>query len=364
MFDEVKRQALGKAHLLYGANPLPKEIQERLDLELDAILANGWDTVYVIARKLADKSRKYGYMTGFRGCIGSSLVAFLIGITQCNPLPQKYYGFNIPFETFAGVDFNKELDITLNVAYDIHKEICEYLDELLKEEGIDKNSGDIEQSNGIYNFKRTIVSKEGKKLATINIVPHKLLMPLKELCQLTKVSPRWIRGDEKKEDIIKIVDILIKEEFYGCVSLERMLDIISKIEIDTFEKLYILQGLIYVIGASNILDKILKNVTSDVSQIISSRDDIMIYLMQKGMDRRTAYSIMEGVGRKKGFTKEMQTAMVKLEVPDWYINLCQNIDYLFPKAHNVGYAMIEYWLGWYGVHYPEEYEKVMEKWRV
>ena len=360
MFDEVKRQALGKAHLLYGANPLPKEIQERLDLELGSIKSNGWDTVYVIARKLADKSREYGYMTGFRGCIGSSLVAFLMEITQCNPLPQKYYGFNIPFETFAGVDFNKELDITLNVAYDIHKEICEYLDELLKEEGIDKNSGDIEQSNGIYNFKRTIVSKEGKKLATINIVSHKLLMPLKELCQLTKHFPRLIRPDE---DVREIVDLLIKEEFYIHINLERVLDIISKIEIDTFEKLVILQGLLYAAVTDNCIGDILLARTSDLSQIISHRDDIMIFLMQKGIDRVTAYHIMESVRKGKGTTKEMDDIMREKNVPDWYIKICNHIDYLFPKAHNVGYAILEYQLAWYGIHYPEEYAKVMEKWR-
>lgn len=360
MFDEVKVHALSKAGLLYGA-ALPKEIQERLDLELDAILSNGWDIVYVITRKLVDRSRKYGYMTGFRGCIGSSLVAFLIGITQCNPLPEKYYGFNIPFETFAGVDFNKELDITLNVAEDIYKNICEYLDELLEEAGIDKNGGDSKQSNYIYMLKRSITTKEGKILANINIVSHKLLTPLKELHQLTKVSPRLIRPDE---DVREIVDLLIKEEFYVHINLEKVLDIISKIEINTFEKLVILQGLLYATVTDNYIEEILEKGTLDPSQIISHRDDIMVFLMQKGIDRVTAYHIMESVRKGKGTTKEMDDIMREKNVPDWYIKICNHIDYLFPKAHNVGYAILEYQLAWYGIHYPEEYAKVMEKWRV
>ncbi len=362
MYNEVKRHALGSAHLTYGASPLPKEIQERLDLELDAIQSNELAIVYVIARKLVDKSREYGYLTGFRGCIGSSLIAFLTEITECNPLPQKYYGFNIPFETFAGVDFNKTLDITLNVAEDIYKNICEYLDELLKEEGIYENSEDIKESNGIYSFKRKITTKEGKTLANIDIVSHRLLTPLKELRQLIrdKNCPRWVRPDE---DVTEIFDLLIKEQFYDNADLEKILDIISKIEIDTFEKLVIFQGLLHATVTDNCIGDILLARTSDLSQIISSRDDIMVYLMKKGIDRVTAYNIMESVRKGKGLTKEMEDIMLENNVPNWYIKIFDYIYYLFPKSHNVGYAILEYKLAWYGIHYPQEYSEVMKKWR-
>ena len=139
-YDDIRIMALSLAKVGLG-NPLPKEVQERLDLELNTIRSNGLDIVYSLAMKLADKSRHYEYLVGNNGAIGSSWLAYLLGITNCNPLPQKYNGFNIPFEIFAGIDFNKTLDITLNVAEDIHKDTCEYLDELLKEkEEIEKVS--------------------------------------------------------------------------------------------------------------------------------------------------------------------------------------------------------------------------------
>ena len=56
----------------------------------------------------------------------------------------------------------------------------------------------------------------------------------------------------------------------------------------------------------------------------------------------------------------MEFAMSKHNIPDWYIKLCNKIEYLFPKAHNVGYAILKYRLAWYGVHYPKEYQKVMK----
>lgn len=359
MYDyaEMRTIALSKAHELYG-NPLPKEIQERLDLELHSIISNGFDIVYRLAMKLADKSREYGYLIGNRGCIGSSFVAYLLGITNCNPVPQKYSGFNIPFEIFAGVDFNETLNITLNVAQDIHKNICEYLDELLKEEGIYKDS------NGYCAyFKRSIETKEGKSLAKMTIVTHSVLMPLKELHKATNALPPRVLLNENKEDVTEIFDLLIKEQFYGPAGLEDILDIISKIEINTVEKLAMVEGVLFGTGMKEAREVLIESITSGLTPIISSRDDIMVYLMQNEIDRKQAYYIMENVSKGKGLTKEMEEAMLKHNIPTWYIELCNKIDYLSSKAHNVERAIMDYRLAWYGVHYPKEYAKVMEKWR-
>lgn len=358
MSDTIKEITMDKAHELYG-NPLPKEVQERLELELKSINSNGFDIVYWILMKLVDKSKEYGYPIGNRGSIGSSFVAYLLNITECNPLPREYNGFNIPFEIFAGVNFNKTLDITLNVAQDIHKSICEYLDELLKE--IYKTSEYIENNDYCTDFKRSIVTKEGKELATISIVTHSLLTPLKELWNLTNIEPRKVLLDEKKEEVIKIVDLLIKEQFYSSVDLEVLSDIKSKIAIDDIDKLVELVGVLFGTG-KNTQDAIIENISTDLLQIISSRDDIMVYLMQNKIERKQAYDIMENVRKGKGITEEMEVIMQKHNIPDWYIELCNKINYIFPKAHNVDRAMLEYKVAWYGVHYPEEYEQVMKKW--
>ena len=112
--NDIRKIVTDKAYTIYG-KPLPQEIQERLNIELNSIIENELDMIYIITSKLVEKSQEYGYLTGFRGCIGSSLVAYLLGITECNPLSKKFGGFNIPFETFVGVNFNKVLDINLNI---------------------------------------------------------------------------------------------------------------------------------------------------------------------------------------------------------------------------------------------------------
>ena len=89
----------------------------------------------------------------------------------------------------------------------------------------------------------------------------------------------------------------------------------------------------------------------------------MIYLIQNKIDCKQAYNIMENIRKGKGITEDVEVIMQKHNIPDWYIELCNRIQYIFPKAHNAECAMLEYKVAWYGIHYPKEYEKVMKKWR-
>ncbi len=99
------------------------------------------------------------------------------------------------------------------------------------------------------------------------------------------------------------------------------------------------------------------NGTAKVSEAIGCRDDIMLYLISKGMDEKRAFKFMEAVrkgaihkGKKwpDGIVEEMQ----KLGVPEWYIESCRKIQYLFPKAHAVAYVMMAFRIAWFKVHEP------------
>ena len=147
--EDLKSLVYGKLHRLYGENP-PELVQKRVDTEMHDIISCHYDVIYMSAQKLVQNSLEHGYLVGSRGSVGSSIVAFMSGITEVNSYPPHYRcpqckfttfevpadcacgadlpdavcpkcgakldkdGFNIPFETFLGFGGDKVPDIDLN----------------------------------------------------------------------------------------------------------------------------------------------------------------------------------------------------------------------------------------------------------
>ena len=147
--EDLKALVYGKLHRLYGENP-PELVQKRVDTEMHDIISCHYDVIYMSAQKLVQNSLEHGYLVGSRGSVGSSIVAFMSGITEVNSYPPHYRcpqckfttfevpadcacgadlpdavcpkcgakldkdGFNIPFETFLGFGGDKVPDIDLN----------------------------------------------------------------------------------------------------------------------------------------------------------------------------------------------------------------------------------------------------------
>lgn len=101
--------------------------------------------------------------------------------------------------------------------------------------------------------------------------------------------------------------------------------------------------------------ELVKSGKATISTCICTRDDIMIYLINKGVDSALSFTIMESVRKGKGLKPEWEEAMKEKGVPDWYIWSCKLIKYMFPKAHAAAYVMMAYRIAYCKINYPLAY---------
>ncbi len=95
--------------------------------------------------------------------------------------------------------------------------------------------------------------------------------------------------------------------------------------------------------------------TATIQTAICTRDDIMTYLIHKGMESELSFTIMESVRKGKGLKPEWEEAMKAADVPDWYIESCKKIKYMFPKAHAAAYVMMAWRIAYCKIFYPLAY---------
>lgn len=97
---------------------------------------------------------------------------------------------------------------------------------------------------------------------------------------------------------------------------------------------------------------LIRSGTASATETISTRDDIMLFLIEKGMDFSLSFKIMESVRKGRGLSDDHHAAMVESNIPEWFIASCEKIKYLFPKAHAVAYVMMAYRIAWFKINQP------------
>ncbi len=463
-----------KAHELYGEE-LPAIVKDRLDKELHSIISNGFAVMYIIAQKLVWKSVEDGYLVGSRGSVGSSLVAFMAGITEVNSLsahyrcPNCHYydfdspevkafagnagcdmpdklcpvcgkplvkdGFDIPFETFLGFKGDKEPDIDLNFSGEYQSKAHKYT-EVIFGAGQTYRAGTVGTlaDKTAYGYVKNYYEERGKRKRSCEInrivlgctgvrrstgqhpggiivlpvgedinsftpvqhpandmttdivtthfdyhsIDHNLLKldilghddptMIRMLQDLTGIDPTTIPLDDpgvmslfQNTSALRITPDDIDGCPVGSLGIPEFgTEFVIQMLLDTKPKCF--SDLIRISGLGHGTDVWLGNAqtlilegTADISHCICCRDDIMIYLINKGVDSALSFTIMESVRKGKGLKPEFEAAMKEKDVPDWYIASCKKIKYMFPKAHAAAYVMMAWRIAYCKINYPLAY---------
>ena len=205
-------------------------------------------------------------------------------------------------------------------------------------------------------------------LLKLDILGHDDPTMIRMLQDITGVDPTTISLDDQEVlSLFHGLDALhIQPEDIGGTDLGSLgipefgTDFVMQMLRDTKPKAF--SDLVRISGLSHGTDVWLNNAQTlikegkaEISTAICTRDDIMIYLINKGVESELSFKIMESVRKGKGLTPEFEAAMKEHDVPDWYIWSCKQISYMFPKAHAAAYVMMAYRIAYCKINYPLAY---------
>ncbi len=205
------------------------------------------------------------------------------------------------------------------------------------------------------------------RLLKLDILGHDDPTVLRMLQDLTGLDPKTIPlNDPKVISLFTSPDALgVTKEELGCEVGSYGLPefgtkFVRQMLVDTQPKSF--ADLVRISGLSHGTDVWLNNAQyfikegyTTLKDCIATRDDIMVYLMYKDLPPKTAFTIMEKVRKGKGLSEDDEALMREKNVPDWYIESCKRIKYMFPKGHAVAYVMMAVRIAYYKVYYPEAY---------
>ncbi|GAE36067.1 DNA polymerase III alpha subunit [Halalkalibacter akibai JCM 9157] len=201
-------------------------------------------------------------------------------------------------------------------------------------------------------------------LLKLDILGHDDPTVIRMLQDLSGIDPKTIPTDDP--EVMKIFsspDVLgVDEEQIMCKTgtlgipefgTRFVRQMLEETKPSTFSELVQISGLSHGTDVwLNNANELIYNGTCELKDVIGCRDDIMVYLIYKGLEPSLAFKIMESVRKGKGLPPEWIEEMKQQDVPDWYIGSCLKIKYMFPKAHAAAYVLMAVRIAYFKVHHP------------
>lgn len=207
------------------------------------------------------------------------------------------------------------------------------------------------------------------RILKLDLLGHDVPSIIKQLSDLTGIDPLNIPMDDKETlkifhstESLKFLDLTEKDsEEVGTLGIPEfgtnfVRGMLLETRPKTITELVRISGLSHGtdVWLGNARDLIMNNGIK-LNDTICTRDDIMTYLIFNGLDKKRSFKIMENVRKGKGLDPDTENYMRENGIPQWYIESCKKIKYLFPKAHAVAYVLMSYRIAYFKVHYPEAF---------
>jgi len=204
-------------------------------------------------------------------------------------------------------------------------------------------------------------------LLKLDMLGHDVPTIIRMLHDMTEIDPRDIDlGDKETLSLLTSPRALgVSSEEINCetgtfglpeLGTNFVRQMLMETQPSSFAELVGISGLSHGTDVwTNNAQDLVKEGTATLKQIVTTREDIMNYLISKGVAKQAAFTIMEKVRRGRGVSAEEAKMMADADIAEWYIESCRKIQYLFPKAHAVAYVTMAVRIGWFKIHHPQAF---------
>lgn len=371
--EKLRYLCIKSAQEEYG-DTIPETVEVRLLQELNNIFENHDETIYLTLADVLLQEGVKPYQKNIRGLGGSSLVAYLCGITDMNPMEAHYICTKCHYIQF--VPNKKNL-------HELEKRVCPHCGKELERDGYGLDyrwwlepSGNILphfvfgmadskmnavksacESTGV--FKTVELGTVGSRISAL---PNKLLNLLEYLVQETGVD---ITHKDFDESIV--MKLLTEGEFFWELHIEGQFqeEILAALQPQNGYLLSKVVSLSFEIHNWNYQKSVWDQREINAETVIATGEDLVDFLCEYGMEKGKAFEIAKIVSRKsvsgkRSLDTQVEADMRKLGIPEWCIAFCKQVYFLPSRAHALSYIRLVGWLGYYRLNHHKAYEKGLE----